>query len=168
LYLKVIRNKYREKLKLTANATMADERARKPYLAIPSERPTNVLAIPNMTLHKKIQTKTAPAPNTKRLFFFQNASTCNPKAIRYLAKVELTALIGLSTTFLAKFPSTFRNPELENNLNADTKFILTRGLTKATPQFCKPGTSLGLGKIWDNPTFFEVGLDKKLWKLVLG
>lgn len=147
---------------------MAEERARKPYLAIPSERPTNVLAIPNMTLHRKIHTNTPPAPNTKRLFFFQNASTCNPKATRYLPKVELTALIGLSTIFLAKFPSTFRNPELDNNLKADAKFMLTRGLTKARPQICEFGTSLGRDRIWDRPTLVEVGLDEKLWKLDLG
>lgn len=114
---------------------MAEERARNPYLAIPSESPTKVLAIPNIILQRKIHTNTPPAPYKTRLFFFQNASTCNPIASRYLAKLELTAFTGLSTTFLAKLPSTLRNPEVlvESNLNAhvNVKFgFLRRGRPK--------------------------------------
>ena len=112
---------------------MAEERARNPYLAMPSESPTKVLAIPNIILQRKIHTNTPPAPYKTRLFFFQNASTCKPIASRYLAKLELTAFTGLSTTFLAKLPSTFRNPELlvETNLNANAKLaFFTRGKPK--------------------------------------
>ena len=39
-----------KKKELTAKATIAEERARKPYLAMPSERPTKVLAMPNIIL----------------------------------------------------------------------------------------------------------------------
>lgn len=55
-----------EKQQLTAKETIAAERARNPYFAMPSERPTKVLAIPNITLHSKAQTKTPPAPNRNK------------------------------------------------------------------------------------------------------
>lgn len=92
------------KEKLTAKATMAEERARNPYLAMPSERPIKVLAIPNITLQSKAHSTTPPAPSRMSKFLFQKASICNPIASRYLEMAALTAVAGFSNTFFAKFP----------------------------------------------------------------
>lgn len=79
---------------LTAKATMAVARARKPYLAMPSERPTKVLAMPNMILHSATQTMTAPAPTRIMELRRQKASTCRPTAARYRAAALLAASMG--------------------------------------------------------------------------
>jgi hypothetical protein len=85
---------------------MADERARNPYFAMPSDRLTKVLAIPNIILQSKAQIITPPAPIKNKEFLFKKASICNPKASRYLEKAEVTAVAGFSRSFFAKFPST--------------------------------------------------------------
>lgn len=51
---------------LTAKATIADERARNPYLAMPSESPMKAFAIPNMILQRRAQTTTPAAPSRNR------------------------------------------------------------------------------------------------------
>ena len=71
-----------KKKELTAKATIAEERARKPYLAMPSERPTKVLAMPNIILQSKAQSKTPVAPKKKREFLLKKASNCKPMAWR--------------------------------------------------------------------------------------
>lgn len=80
---------------------MAEERAKKPYLAIPSERCTKVLAIPDMIFQRIAHTTTPPAPTSTRLFLFQNASTCNPSASWYRWKVDDAAASGFSKILFA-------------------------------------------------------------------
>nr|GMC61842.1 ABC transporter I family member 6, chloroplastic [Ipomoea batatas] len=113
---------------LTANATMAVERARKPYLAMPSERPMNVLAIPNKSFQSKMQTITPTPPNNTKEFLFQNASICKPTASLYRETVFFKAPTGIFTPFFPNTPLIFppsSEPFIENHLNPN-KFLLDK------------------------------------------
>jgi len=94
----------KEGKELTVKATIAAERDKKPYLAMPSERTTKVLAIPNIILQRIAQRTTPAAPNRKRLFLLKKASSCKTMASRYRVKAEVTAAVGFSRTFLALKP----------------------------------------------------------------
>lgn len=88
---------------------MAEERARKPYLAMPSDNPIKVVAIPNRILQSKMHTIIPAAPNNTIEFLFQNASICKPTAPLYRKVVFLAASTGFFNTFFPK-----PNPELFN------------------------------------------------------
>lgn len=158
-------------MKLTVNATIAEERARKPYLAIPSDNPIKVFAIPNIILQSKIHTKTPPAPHKTMLFLLQNASICNPTACLYLENAFLTAapgsLILLFNKFISNLPPRFELP-VEMYLNPRkflVKLVSTDSLWDGFWEIFETEEGNKLGKRHDGIHGFSLGFREMIWEM---